>query len=80
MEANRGGGPVRLLGISCSDLVPEGEAVTQTSLFEGPGSTDRQKQEKLEDAVASIKNRMGKDSIRLGFRNAEGSGIPGSRE
>ena len=80
VEANRGGGPVRLLGISCSDLVPEDEAVTQMSLFEGSGGTDRQRQEKLEDAVASIKNRMGKDSIRLGFRSAEGSGIPGSRE
>lgn len=69
-----------MLGISCSDLVPEEEAVTQMSLFEGAGSADRQKQEKLEDAVASIKNKMGKDSIMLGFRRADGSGIPGNKQ
>ena len=80
VETNRNGSAVRLLGISCSDLVPEGEAVTQMSLFEGTGSTDRQRQEKLEDAVASIKKRMGKDSITLGFRRAEGSGIPGNKK
>ncbi|MBQ5412304.1 MAG: DNA polymerase IV [Oscillospiraceae bacterium] len=80
VETNRNGSAVRLLGISCSDLVPEGEAVTQMSLFEGTGSTDRQRQEKLEDAVASIKKRMGKDSITLGFRRAEGSGIPGNEK
>ncbi|MBQ4239499.1 MAG: DNA polymerase IV [Oscillospiraceae bacterium] len=80
VETNRNGSAVRLLGISCSELVPESEAVTQMSLFEGTGSTDRQRQEKLEDAVASIKKRMGKDSITLGFRRAEGSGIPGNEK
>ena len=80
VETNRNGSAVRLLGISCSELVPESEAVTQMSLFEGTGSTDRQRQEKLEDAVASIKKRMGKDSITLGFRRAEGSGIPGNKK
>lgn len=79
VESNRDGGPVRLLGISCSDLVPEDDAVAQTSLFEDSGSVDREKQEKLEDAVASIKNRLGKDSITLGFRKADGSGIPEKR-
>ncbi len=80
VESNRKGSPVRLLGISCSDLVPEDGAVTQTSLFDDGGMADREKQEKIEDAVASIKNRLGKDSITLGFRRAEGSGIPGGRE
>lgn len=78
VESNRNGGPVRLLGISCSALIPEDEAVSQMSLFDEEDSADRQKQEKLEDAVASINNRLGKDSITLGFRKAEGSGIPGN--
>ena len=79
VENNRNGKPVRLLGISCSDLIPETEAVSQTSLFDKDTNINRQKQEKLEDAVASIKNKLGKDSITLGFRNALDSGIPGKK-
>lgn len=80
VEENRNGGPVRLLGISCSDLIPEGEEVSQMSFFDEAGETaGREKQEKLEDAVAAIKNKLGKDSIKLGFRRAEGTGIPEGR-
>ena len=80
VEENRKGGPVRLLGISCSDLIPEGEEVSQMSFFDEAGETaGREKQEKLEDAVAAIKNKLGKDSIKLGFRRAEGTGIPEGR-
>ena len=75
VEENRKGNPVRLLGISCSELVPASEAVAQTSLFDIEDKVDRIKQEKLEDAVASIRNKLGKDSIELGFRSTEGTGI-----
>ena len=75
VEENRKGNPVRLLGISCSELVPASEAVAQTSLFDLEDKVDRIKQEKLEDAVASIRNKLGKDSIELGFRSTEGTGI-----
>jgi len=79
VEGNRNGRAVRLLGISCSDLVPEGEAVTQMSIFDGSDGADREKQEKIEDAMASIKKKLGKDSIVLGFRKTEGTGIGGDR-
>lgn len=75
VEENRNGGPVRLLGISCSELVPETEAVTQISLFGREDDVDRTKQEKIEDAMASIREKLGKDSIALGFRNTDGTGI-----
>ena len=74
VEDNRNSSPVRLLGISCSELVPETEAVTQTSLFDADDSK-REKHEKIEDAMASIRDKLGKDSIALGFRNTEGTGI-----
>lgn len=79
VEENRKGSPVRLLGISCSDLVPVSKAVAQTSLFEAEDNVNRIRQEKIEDAVASIRNKLGKDSIELGFRSTEGTGIRNKR-
>ena len=80
VEENRNRSPVRLLGISCSDLVPESDAVTQTSLYEEGNLVNRIKQEKIEDAVASIRDKLGKDSIALGFRNTDGTGIRGKED
>ena len=75
VEENRKGNPVRLLGISCSDLIPVEDAVAQTSLYDVEDNVDRVKQEKIENAVAFIRNKLGKDSIELGFRSTEGTGI-----
>lgn len=58
--------PVRLLSVTGYDLVDaDEEGPAQLSLFDPVPERDEQ-QEKLEDTVASIRARFGKDSIALG--------------
>lgn len=58
--------PIRLLGVTASELVPFDEVVpVQTSLFEE--TVDNKKQEAIEDTMASIRERFGSSSIKFGY-------------
>ncbi|MBQ4094208.1 MAG: DNA polymerase IV [Oscillospiraceae bacterium] len=62
------GSPIRLLSVTCSDLVPQQEAGEQISLFAGEADARREKQEKLEAAMAAIREKHGRGSIAFGMR------------
>lgn len=57
--------PIRLLGIRTSKLVPVGEPV-QLNLFDMPEQTISPKQEKLDAALDSIRNKFGNGAIMRG--------------
>ena len=57
----RGGRPLRLLGISVSNLEREGEGAWQGELFE---DRNERRAEQLDRAIDEIKERFGRDSVR----------------
>ncbi len=60
------GKPIRLLGIRTSKLVPEGEP-RQLSLFDYQNPSPRsEKQQKLDSALDSLRNKYGQDIIKRG--------------
>jgi len=60
------GKPIRLLGIRTSKLVPEGEPI-QLSLFDYQNPSPRnEKQQKLDSALDSLRNKYGQDIIKRG--------------
>ena len=59
--------PIRLITVGCTDLVREDEAGQQLSLFGDESLEEREKQERLEDAVNSIQKKLGKGSIAFGL-------------
>lgn len=65
--------PIRALTVTAASLVPADEVHEQLTIF-GDSSSDP-KQEAIEDAVAGIRSRFGKGSIRLGAYGAKGIGI-----
>ena len=67
--------PIRLITVGCSDLVPEGDYGQQLSFFDNDSLKDREKQERLESAMDSIRKKLGRDSISLGFGNRPGGRI-----
>ena len=76
------GKPIRLISIGCSELVDENvETFVQQSLFDMmsdsnvDGATSDERQEKIEDAIADIRKKYGRNSINLGYTNTEEMGI-----
>ena len=71
------GDPIRAMTVGVTRLVPAGEVVEQLSLFDlmGDSARDRNKQERLEAAVAALREKHGTDSITLGFPQDEEIGI-----
>ncbi len=71
--------PIRLITITGSDLVPEDEEYSeQISLFqsdEPADNIDKEKQEKIEDTLASIREKYGKSAIKFGYASDENLGI-----
>lgn len=60
------GKPIRLLGIRTSKLVPESEPM-QLSLFDFQNPTPKsEKQQKLDSALDSLRNKYGQDIIKRG--------------
>ncbi|MBR0343205.1 MAG: DNA polymerase IV [Oscillospiraceae bacterium] len=59
--------PIRLITVGCADLVHEDEAGQQLSLFSDESLEEREKLERLEDAVTSIQKKLGKGSIAFGI-------------
>lgn len=58
--------PIRLLSITGSDLVPANETAEQASFFELPDIAEHEKLERLEDAMASIRQKYGRSVIGYG--------------
>lgn len=68
--------PIRLLGVSGNDLVPsDTEDFEQISLFEKKEKIDTEKQGKLEDAMAEIREKYGTSSIKFGYMEDKELGI-----
>ncbi len=61
------GSPVRLISVGCTDLVDADGSGEQMSLFGESEKWDREKQERLESAVDSIRKKLGRDSIGFGL-------------
>lgn len=58
--------PIRLLSVTGIDLVPAAETAEQVTLFEPPDRQQHEKLERLENAMATIRERYGKNSIGFG--------------
>jgi len=68
--------PIRLLTITGSDLIPADEPMEQIGFFELPDQQAHEKLERLEDAMASIREKFGKQSIGYGSRTAKEPAAP----
>jgi DNA polymerase-4 len=66
--------PIRLLSVTGSDLVPADETAEQVMFFDVPDTAHHEKLEKLEDAMASIREKYGKSSIGFGQKKKPGTG------
>ncbi len=75
--ANRQRGTnIRMLTVTAQGLVVDENAARQMSLFEAPGAREsRRKEEKLEQALMSIRRKKGMDSIYRGVYRQEDVGI-----
>ena len=75
--------PIRAITVGVSKLLAEDQAGEQISMFDLLGQTDaakpskaqREKQEKLEAAVDSIRKRFGNATITLGYQQNEAIGV-----
>ena len=56
--------PIRMLSVTAIHLLPESESYSQLDLFTGIGQSQRQ--EKLEQAMDSIRKKYGRDAIAFG--------------
>lgn len=64
LEANwKAGSPIRLLTVTAQKLVPKEAAVEQTTFFQAERDATREKKEKLEQAVDSLRRRFGNGVI-----------------
>ncbi|MDO5541460.1 MAG: DNA polymerase IV [Eubacteriales bacterium] len=79
-----GASPIRALTIGVTGLVPEEEAPEQLSLFDlgldndkkrQKSKLDRQRQEKLEDAMEKIRQKHGSGAISMGYHVNEDIGV-----
>lgn len=57
--------PVRAITVTAAGLMPEGEAGDQMDLFTPGASAKREKQEKLERAMDSLREKYGRNVIRF---------------
>ena len=64
--------PIRLLSVTGSDLVSADETAEQVAFFESPDTRQHEKLERLEDAMASIREKYGKSSIGFGQKKKAG--------
>jgi DNA polymerase-4 len=70
--------PIRALTITAQNLMPDGEACEQTSLFALCGDAPRrraERYEKLEAAIGQLRQKHGADSVAMGFVENEALGI-----
>ncbi len=72
--------PIRALTVGVSKLLPASQSMEQTDfldLFSAAESPkmDREKQEKMEAAVDTLRRRFGNDTITLGYQRTEEIGI-----
>ena len=75
--------PIRAITVGVTKLLPEEQAGEQMDLFDLLGAADsgkptkaqREKQEKLEAAVDSIRKRFGNTTITLGYQQNEEIGV-----
>lgn len=62
----REGAPIRALTVTAENLVPAEDAAEQISLFDQIPQKRREKRESIERAVLALRQKYGKDSVRLG--------------
>lgn len=74
------GAPIRALTVGVTKLLPADQSMEQIDFLDlaAPSKapkTDRDKQEKMEAAVDTLRRRFGNDTITLGYQRAEEIGI-----
>ena len=63
--------PIRALTVTAIHLLPEGSAYEQVDLFTAAAAPQREKQEKLEAAMARIRGKFGSGAIAYGAIQTE---------
>ena len=77
------GSPIRAITVGVSKLLPAGEAAEQLDLFDlmadsgqaASGSRDRERQDRMEAAVDTLRQKMGPLAVTLGIQRNEEIGI-----
>ena len=72
--------PIRAITVGVTKLVPADEAAEQMDLFDlmgekNTGGKAREKQDKMEAAVDTIRRKLGDTAVTLGIRHNEEIGI-----
>jgi DNA polymerase-4 len=68
--------PIRALTVTCSDFVPEDYVAQQISIFDDvDGLKSHEKQEKIEKAISTIRQKYGKEAISYGYLEDKDIGI-----
>lgn len=70
--------PIRSITVTCIDLCDESAPNLQLSMFD-EADERREKQEKIEDAMAGIRAKMGRSAIRFGYYRNEEIGVGDGR-
>ena len=75
------GDPIRAITVGVSKLVPANEAAEQLDLFDlmgdtgRAGSSDRERQDKMEAAVDALRRKMGDTAVTLGVHRNDEIGV-----
>ncbi|MBE6656522.1 MAG: DNA polymerase IV [Ruminococcaceae bacterium] len=79
-DAVRRGVPVRMISVAATGLLHAEDAVTQMSLFEEKQDEKREKRERLEETVISLRDRFGRTAVQSGSVLGNDIGIEGERK
>ncbi|MBQ9121691.1 MAG: DNA polymerase IV [Clostridia bacterium] len=66
--------PIRSITVTCIDLCDEATPNSQMTMFD-EADEKRERQEKIEDAMAGIRAKMGRSAIRFGYYRNEEIGV-----
>lgn len=66
LSAVHRGVPIRMISVAATGLLHSAEAVSQMSLFDGEADAKREKHERLEDALITLRDRFGKSAVQSG--------------
>lgn len=80
LSVMRRGVPVRMLSVAATGLLHTADAVSQMNFFDGEETAKREKHERLEGALISLRERYGRNALQSGSVLGNDIGIENERK
>ena len=80
LSAVHRGVPIRMISVAATGLMHSADAVSQMSLFDSETDEKREKRERLEGALITLRDRFGKNAVQSGGVLGNDIGIESERK